>query len=54
MSEGFSNPVETKPPKNCKGTYKKTQGYKKVPGDQCEGGVYLGPVDVPCPGEEPV
>jgi Sortilin, neurotensin receptor 3, C-terminal len=51
ITEGFSNQVLSKPPKNCKGTYRKSQGYKKIPGDQCEGGVYLGPIDIDCPGE---
>lgn len=27
----------------------KSQGYRKIPGNQCEGGVDLGPIKTECP-----
>jgi hypothetical protein len=34
---------------NCHFLYYKTQGYRKVTGTKCTGGVNLGPVVKPCP-----
>ncbi|CAD8113365.1 unnamed protein product [Paramecium primaurelia] len=37
-----------KPPENCTGTYMKSQGYRKIVGDFCTGGVDLDPIETPC------
>ncbi|CAD8138729.1 unnamed protein product [Paramecium octaurelia] len=49
MTYGFSSQP---PPIKCTGTYMKSQGYRKIPGDECEGGVYLGPIEQECPTEK--
>jgi len=41
----------SKPPPDCNGHYKKTQGYRLVAGDQCEGGLNLNPQTCDCNGE---
>ena len=46
---GSSMDEYNSPPKNCKGFYNVTRGYRKVPGDVCELGVDKGPKLVPCP-----
>jgi len=38
------------PPEQCHGHYEVTQGYRKVAGDSCKGGVDHSPLKVPCPG----
>ncbi|CAD8167582.1 unnamed protein product [Paramecium pentaurelia] len=47
--EEDDTPDLLKPPVNCKQTYMKTQGYRKVSGDYCQGGIDLSPVETPCP-----
>lgn len=44
---------ERNPPKNCPagGTYSVATGYRKVAGNSCEGGLDLGPREVPCPSD---
>ncbi|CAK88449.1 unnamed protein product (macronuclear) [Paramecium tetraurelia] len=50
----YSNcvPMREIKPKQCKGTYLKSQGYRKISGDECQDGVYLGPIEVNCEQEE--
>ncbi|CAD8173546.1 unnamed protein product [Paramecium octaurelia] len=50
----YSNcvPMKEIKPKQCKGTYLKSQGYRKISGDECQDGVYLGPIEVNCQQEE--
>ena len=38
-----------KPPEDCKDTYKVTQGYRKIPGNTCKGGINLNPIEIKCP-----
>ena len=38
------------PPSNCSAYYYVSQGYRKVAGDSCEGGVNHEPLKIPCPG----
>lgn len=45
-------PDVLKPPEICSTFFMQTQGYRKVSGDYCMGGVDLGPVKVDCPKEE--
>ena len=47
---GVNDP--TLPPADCQGSYLQTQGYRRVPGDQCEGGDELlyEKVRMPCSG----
>jgi hypothetical protein len=45
-------PDVLKPPEDCKGSYLQTQGYRKVSGDYCMGGVELGPIRLECPKNE--
>jgi hypothetical protein len=37
-------PISYDPPDNCNGQYKITQGYRKVAGDSCFGGVSHDPI----------
>ena len=39
-----------KPPQNCSSFYFVSQGYRKVAGDTCVGGVNHEPLRIPCPG----
>ncbi|CAD8110718.1 unnamed protein product [Paramecium sonneborni] len=43
--------IKSKP---CKGTYLKSQGYRKISGDECQDGVYLGPIETKCTEEDQV
>jgi hypothetical protein len=45
-------PDVLKPPPDCRGTYMLSQGYRKVSGDYCMGGIDLGPVQTECPKNE--
>ena len=47
--EEDDTPDVLKPPADCKGFYMKTQGYRKVSGDYCMGGVELAPIRTECP-----
>ena len=38
------------PPEECDGYYFVSQGYRKVAGDSCAGGISHHPIRVPCPG----
>jgi len=44
--------VEAKvtPPEQCDGFYFITQGYRKIAGNTCKGGVNHDPLKIPCPG----
>jgi hypothetical protein len=39
----------TKPPQICFSYYTISKGYRKVPGNQCVGGVIYDPIIIPCP-----
>ena len=41
--------VINKPPLDCKGTYKISKGYRRIPGDTCINGVKYDPIVLPCP-----
>ncbi|KAM3138353.1 hypothetical protein pb186bvf_009629 [Paramecium bursaria] len=51
---GPCTPMTKGSPDNCTGHYLQTQGYRKIPGDECEGGVYLGYIEVECPNKDEV
>jgi len=38
------------PPEKCQGSYIVSQGYRKIAGDTCNGGVDHAPLVLPCPG----
>eukprot|EP01017_Pseudomicrothorax_dubius_P026780 TRINITY_DN3020_c0_g1_i4.p1 TRINITY_DN3020_c0_g1~~TRINITY_DN3020_c0_g1_i4.p1 ORF type:complete len:750 (-),score=167.04 TRINITY_DN3020_c0_g1_i4:24-2273(-) len=42
--------IDYKPPLKCDGYYYVSQGYRKVAGDTCQGGVDHSPLKLPCPG----
>ena len=43
-------PLSYDPPAQCDGSYFVTQGYRKVAGDTCKGGINHDPVKLSCPG----
>jgi len=43
-----SEEEQNKPPEHCHGYYNISRGYRKVPGNQCRGGVQNDPILVPC------
>ena len=47
--QGLLSEKIIKPPDDCKDTYKITQGYRKIPGNTCQGGVQLDPIVMKCP-----
>lgn len=42
--------IDYNPPANCSAYYLVSQGYRKVAGDTCTGGVNHEPLKIPCPG----
>lgn len=42
--------IDYSPPGNCSSYYYVSQGYRKVAGDSCIGGVNHEPLKIPCPG----
>lgn len=42
--------IDYNPPQNCSDYYYVSQGYRKVSGDSCVGGVSHEPLKLPCPG----
>lgn len=42
--------IDYSPPANCSAYYFVSQGYRKVAGDSCVGGVNHEPLKIPCPG----
>ena len=49
IEQGLLSEEVVKPPDDCKDKYKITQGYRKIPGNTCKGGVKLDPVEMKCP-----
>jgi len=50
LAESGNEEVKYTPPEQCDGYYYVTQGYRKVSGDTCRGGVNHDPLKIPCPG----
>ncbi|KAL4482775.1 hypothetical protein ABPG72_022335 [Tetrahymena utriculariae] len=41
--------VDNNPPETCSGSYQVTQGYRRIAGNQCIGGIDHSPIQYPCP-----
>ncbi|KAM3137134.1 vacuolar protein sorting/targeting protein PEP1 [Paramecium bursaria] len=54
MFEEDDYPDILKPPQNCSGNYTISQGYRKISGDYCDGGIDLGPLELPCPEQKDI
>jgi hypothetical protein len=47
---GTDTKIPPPPPETCNGYYDWSQGYRKIAGDTCKGGVNHDPIKIPCPG----
>lgn len=48
-SNHISQEERNRPPSKCNNYYTVSKGYRKVPGNQCRGGVEYDPIIIPCP-----